>query len=178
MHARRLLVQRVEAGWPQARVAEQLGVARQTVSKWWRRYQRRSTPGRCPGRTPATVERGVIAARRRHPVGRSRSRRCSAFPRRRSGGACADTDPAASPAQRRAAGVGRAAGSGSQVGRAPDRRPPCPTGPDSGWGAANHHVRPSAVPIEDLELDTHDIRRGALYRQCRAFVTSNRPMTR
>src|SRR5512144_2723133 len=78
VHARRLLVERVEAGWPQARVAEQLGVARQTVSKWWQRYQaggdaalldRPSTPGRCPGRTPATVERRVIAARRRHRVG-------------------------------------------------------------------------------------------------------------
>jgi transcriptional regulator with XRE-family HTH domain len=27
----------VAAGWPQARVAEQLGVSRQTVAKWWAR---------------------------------------------------------------------------------------------------------------------------------------------
>lgn len=39
VHARRLLVQRAEAGWPRPRVAEQLGVSRQTVSKWWQRYQ-------------------------------------------------------------------------------------------------------------------------------------------
>ena len=37
-HARRLLVERVAAGWPQAHVADQLGVSRQTVSRWWRRY--------------------------------------------------------------------------------------------------------------------------------------------
>jgi DNA-directed RNA polymerase specialized sigma24 family protein len=37
VHARKLLVQRVAAGWPQARVAEQLGVSRQTVAKWWAR---------------------------------------------------------------------------------------------------------------------------------------------
>jgi transposase InsO family protein len=78
VHARRLLVERVAAGWPQARVAEQLGVSRQTVSKWWRRYQaggdgalldRCSAPRRRPARTPARVERRVLAARRRHRVG-------------------------------------------------------------------------------------------------------------
>jgi transposase-like protein len=78
VHARRLLVQRIAAGWPQARVAEQLGVSRQTVSKWWRRYQaggeaalldRSSAPRRSPARTPAKIERRVLAARRRHRVG-------------------------------------------------------------------------------------------------------------
>lgn len=78
VHARRLLVQRVRAGWPQARVAEQLGVSRQTVSKWWSRYlaegetgllDRSSRPRRCPQRTAAKVERRVVAARRRHRVG-------------------------------------------------------------------------------------------------------------
>jgi transposase InsO family protein len=78
VHARRLLVQRVQAGWPQARVAEQLGVSRQTISKWWSRYQaggdaalfdRRSTPRRSPAQTPAKTEKRVLAARRRHRVG-------------------------------------------------------------------------------------------------------------
>jgi transposase len=78
VHARRLLVQRVAAGWPQARVAEQLGVSRQTVSKWWGRYQaggeaalldRSSAPRRSPGRVSARTERRVLAARRKHRVG-------------------------------------------------------------------------------------------------------------
>jgi transposase len=78
VHARRLLVERVAAGWPQARVAEQLGVSRQTVSKWWTRYQiggdaalfdRPSTPRRSPARTPARTEKRVLAARRRHRAG-------------------------------------------------------------------------------------------------------------
>lgn len=78
VHARQLLVQRVAAGWPQARVAEQLGVSRQTVSKWWTRFKldgeaglldRPSTPRRCPTRTSAVMERRVLAARRRHRAG-------------------------------------------------------------------------------------------------------------
>ena len=78
VHARKLLVRRVQAGWPQARVAEQLGVSRQTVAKWWARFQaegesglldRSSRPRRCPLRTAAKVERRVVAARRRHRVG-------------------------------------------------------------------------------------------------------------
>ena len=36
--ARRLMVERVAAGWPAAHVAEQLGVSRATVHKWLRRY--------------------------------------------------------------------------------------------------------------------------------------------
>lgn len=78
VHARRLLVRRVAAGWPQARVAEQLGVSRQTVSKWWGRFQaggdaalcdRSSRPRRSPQRTAAKLERRVLAARRKHRVG-------------------------------------------------------------------------------------------------------------
>jgi transposase InsO family protein len=78
VHARKLLVQRVAAGWPQARVAEQLGVSRQTVAKWWARYlaggeaalaDRSSRPRRSPNRTPARLERRVLAARRRHRAG-------------------------------------------------------------------------------------------------------------
>src|SRR5690348_8076307 len=38
LFARRLIVERVAAGWPAAHVAEQLGVSRSTVHKWLRRY--------------------------------------------------------------------------------------------------------------------------------------------
>ena len=38
LFARRLIVERVAAGWPAAHVAEQLGVSRATVHKWLRRY--------------------------------------------------------------------------------------------------------------------------------------------
>lgn len=76
--ARRLMVQRVSAGWPAAHVAEQLGVSRATVHKWLRRYSeggdaaladRSSRPRRMPSRTPAAVEKRVLAARRRRRRG-------------------------------------------------------------------------------------------------------------
>jgi transposase len=38
LFARRLIVERVAAGWPAAHVAEQLGVSRATVYKWLRRH--------------------------------------------------------------------------------------------------------------------------------------------
>jgi transposase InsO family protein len=78
VHARKILVERVQAGWPQARVAEQLGVSRQTVAKWWGRFQaegeaglldRSSRPRRSSQRTAAKLERRVLAARRKHRVG-------------------------------------------------------------------------------------------------------------
>jgi transposase-like protein len=76
--ARRLMVERVAAGWPAARVAEQLGVSRATVHKWLRRHaeggdaalvDRSSRPVRMPARTPGRVERRVLAARRRRRRG-------------------------------------------------------------------------------------------------------------
>lgn len=76
--ARRLMVERVAAGWPAARVAEQLGVSRATVHKWLRRHaaggdaalaDRSSRPVRMPNRTSGTVERKVLAARRRRKRG-------------------------------------------------------------------------------------------------------------
>ncbi|HEY2284844.1 MAG TPA: IS481 family transposase [Streptosporangiaceae bacterium] len=78
LFARRLIVERVAAGWPAAHVAEQLGVSRATVYKWLRRYaeagdaglaDRSSRPRRMPARTPARVERKVLAARRRRRRG-------------------------------------------------------------------------------------------------------------
>jgi transposase InsO family protein len=74
LFARKLMVERVAAGWPAAHVAEQLGVSRATVYKWLRRHaqggeaalsDRSSRPVRMPARTPARVEKRVLAARRR-----------------------------------------------------------------------------------------------------------------
>jgi transposase InsO family protein len=76
--ARRLIVERVAAGWPAAHVAEQLGVSRATVYKWLRRHaeagdaglvDRSSRPVRMANRTAVKVERRVLAARRRRKRG-------------------------------------------------------------------------------------------------------------
>lgn len=76
--ARRLIVERVAAGWPPAHVAEQLGVSRATVYKWLRRYaqggeaalaDRSSRPIRMPNRTSQRVEQKVLSARRRRKRG-------------------------------------------------------------------------------------------------------------
>jgi transposase InsO family protein len=78
LFARRLMVERVAAGWPAAHVADQLGVSRATVYKWLRRHaeggdaalaDRSSRPIRMPNRTPAGVERKVLAARSRRRRG-------------------------------------------------------------------------------------------------------------
>jgi transposase InsO family protein len=78
LFARRLIVERVAAGWPPAQVAEQLGVSRATVYKWLRRHaqggdaalaDRSSRPVRMPRRTPKRVEQKVLAARRRRQRG-------------------------------------------------------------------------------------------------------------
>ena len=80
VHGRRTLVERVLAGWPQAHVAEQLGVSRETVRKWWARYlaegwdglaDRCSRPRTSPSQVTAKVEAKVLAAReklRRGPI--------------------------------------------------------------------------------------------------------------
>ena len=74
LFARRLMIERVAAGWPAAHVAEQLGVSRATVYKWLRRFaeggdaalaDRSSRPVRMPARTPKRVEQKVLTARRR-----------------------------------------------------------------------------------------------------------------
>jgi transposase InsO family protein len=76
--ARRLMVERVAAGWPAAHVAEQLGVSRATVHKWVRRFaeggeqglaDRSSRPLRMPARTSRRLEQKVLSARRRHRRG-------------------------------------------------------------------------------------------------------------
>jgi transposase InsO family protein len=76
--ARRLMVDRVAAGWPAAHVAEQLGVSRATVHKWVRRFaqggqaaleDRSSRPLRMPKRTGHEIEKRVLAARQRRRRG-------------------------------------------------------------------------------------------------------------
>jgi transposase len=74
VYARRLIVERHRAGWPAARIAEQLGVSCATVRKWIRRHReegpvgledRCSRPHDTPARTPAAVEARVLAMRAR-----------------------------------------------------------------------------------------------------------------
>lgn len=78
LFARRLIVERVAAGWPAAHVAEQLGISRSTVYKWLRRYaeggeaalaDRSSRPHHMPRRTSDRVEKKVLAARARRKRG-------------------------------------------------------------------------------------------------------------
>lgn len=78
LFARRLIVERVAAGWPPAHVAEQLGISRSTVYKWLRRHaeggdaalaDRSSRPIRMPQRTSMRIEQKVLAARRRRKRG-------------------------------------------------------------------------------------------------------------
>ena len=78
LFARRLIVERVAAGWPAAHVAEQLGLSRATVYKWLRRHaeggdaalaDRSSRPVRMPNRSSVKVENRVLAARRRRKRG-------------------------------------------------------------------------------------------------------------
>ncbi|MGE4031284.1 MAG: IS481 family transposase [Thermoleophilia bacterium] len=75
---RRLLVDRVLAGYRPTDVAAQLGCSRTTVYKWLARYRREgvaglhdrpSRPHRCPHRTPAATEERILAARHAHRRG-------------------------------------------------------------------------------------------------------------
>lgn len=69
---RQLLVARIEAGWPVAHVAEQLGISRSTAYKWVRRHRaegpagledRSSRPRRSPRRLSPSIEAEILAAR-------------------------------------------------------------------------------------------------------------------
>ena len=70
--SRQLLVARIQAGWPTAHVAEQLGISRATAYKWVRRYRtegepglldRSSRPHRSPRRLSEAAEAELLAAR-------------------------------------------------------------------------------------------------------------------
>jgi transposase InsO family protein len=78
VYARRLMVERFLAGWPPARIAEQLGVSTTTVHKWINRYRaegwagledRSSRPHTCPTRTDPATEARILAARTEHRRG-------------------------------------------------------------------------------------------------------------
>jgi transposase InsO family protein len=70
--SRQLLVARVQAGWPAAHVAEQLGISRATAYKWIRRYRtegeaglldRSSRPHHSPRRLGEAAVAEIVAAR-------------------------------------------------------------------------------------------------------------------
>jgi len=75
---RLLLVQRIDGGRPVAHVAREMGVARQTAYRWWRRWRdegaaglldRSSRPRRSPRRTSRPTERRIERLRRRLKIG-------------------------------------------------------------------------------------------------------------
>ena len=72
VHGRRLIVQRHQAGWPQAHIAAAMGVSRKCVKTWIDRFAvegeaglatRSSRPHSMPTRTSDEVEQRVLAAR-------------------------------------------------------------------------------------------------------------------
>ncbi len=78
---RRILVERIAGGRPAAHVAAEMGVARQTAYKWWRRWlaegdaglqDRSSRPRRSPTRVAPRLERRVERLRRREQLGPAR----------------------------------------------------------------------------------------------------------
>ncbi|MGI6872561.1 IS481 family transposase [Amycolatopsis sp. 3B14] len=79
VHGRRLIVQRHQAGWKQAHIAEAMGVSRKCVKTWIDRYAaegesglatRSSRPHTSPTRTPDEVEQRVLDLRHRERRGR------------------------------------------------------------------------------------------------------------
>lgn len=78
MHGRMLIVERYQQGWKQAHTAEAMGISRKCVHTWISRFaaegeaglqDRSCRPHRSPTKTPARVERQVVAARRKHRRG-------------------------------------------------------------------------------------------------------------
>ena len=79
---RQLLVERMRAGTPAAMVARQMNVSRDTVYKWWRRYDadpqgqwwvdRSSRPHSSPTRTRRKLERRIVGLRRNKKLGPAR----------------------------------------------------------------------------------------------------------
>jgi len=78
VHGRRLIVQRHQAGWPQAHIAAAMGISRKCVKTWIDRYAsegeaglvtRSSRPHSMPTRTSEVLEQKVLAARATHRDG-------------------------------------------------------------------------------------------------------------
>jgi transposase InsO family protein len=72
-NSRRLIVERIGAGWSLAEAAEAAGVSDRTAAKWLARWRaegdaglvdRSSAPQRVPGRTPALRVEAIVALRR------------------------------------------------------------------------------------------------------------------
>lgn len=81
VRGRRLLVERIASGRPVAHVAAEVGVARQTAYKWWRRWlaegerglhDRPSRPHRSPGQTTPVAVARIEQLRRREKLGPAR----------------------------------------------------------------------------------------------------------
>jgi transposase InsO family protein len=75
------LCQRIADGWTIAAAAESMNISRQCAHKWWGRYQaegvaglvdRSSRPRSCPHRTPARLERRIVALRQSRKLGPAR----------------------------------------------------------------------------------------------------------
>ena len=71
VHGRRLIVQRHQAGWKQAHIADAMGVSRKCVKTWIDRYAaegeaglltRSSRPHSMPSRTSDEIEQKVLAS--------------------------------------------------------------------------------------------------------------------
>jgi transposase InsO family protein len=78
---RMIMVERIAAGRPVAHVAAEMGVARKTATKWWRRWlaegsaglvDRSSRPRRCPHRTSPRLEHQIVRLRRQRKLGPAR----------------------------------------------------------------------------------------------------------
>ena len=151
--SRQLLVSRVQAGWPAAHVAEQLGISRATAYKWVRRYRaegeaglldRSSRPHRSPRRLPRRSRPQILAARAEWRYGPDRlgpllgPAALDRAPGARAGGASAAcATPTGSPRHRSATSPATRAPSLHQdhkkLGRIPD---------GGGWRVLGRSVRP------------------------------------
>src|SRR6478752_667497 len=78
VHGRRLIVQRHQAGWPQAHIAAAMGISRKCVKTWIDRYAaegdpglvtRSSRPHSCPSKTSPAVEQRIVELRERERRG-------------------------------------------------------------------------------------------------------------
>jgi len=78
---RMIMIERIASGRPIAHVAAEMGVARKTADKWWRRWlaegdagleDRSSRPHRCPHQTPTRVEERIVRLRQRRKLGPAR----------------------------------------------------------------------------------------------------------
>jgi transposase len=100
VHARRLIVQRFQAGWKQAHIAAAMGISRKCVKTWIDRHHaegepglrdRSSRPHSSPRRTPPQVEQRVVAARAEHRRGQDWLGAELGLAARTLGGSCAAT---------------------------------------------------------------------------------------